>query len=77
MIVTIFSANHEWKAAKSILAPKVISHSPYREFFEFEGQVFAHGGWGKVDSAASCQYFISKWNPKVIFNFGTCGGIDG
>lgn len=39
--------------------------------------VFLHGGWGKIKAAGSTQYAISRWNPKLIINLGTCGGFAG
>lgn len=39
--------------------------------------VFFHGGWGKISAAASSQYVIDRWNPKLLINLGTCGGFEG
>ncbi|MEN6310925.1 MAG: 5'-methylthioadenosine/S-adenosylhomocysteine nucleosidase, partial [Acidobacteriota bacterium] len=39
--------------------------------------VVFHGGWGKVDAAASTQSVIDRWNPPVLVNLGTCGGFEG
>jgi adenosylhomocysteine nucleosidase len=36
-----------------------------------------HGGWGKVAAAGSAQYVISRWQPKLVINLGTCGGFKG
>ncbi len=42
-----------------------------------EKVVFLHGGWGKIKAAGSAQYAISRWNPKLMVNLGTCGGFQG
>jgi adenosylhomocysteine nucleosidase len=39
--------------------------------------VFLHGGWGKIDAAASAQYAIDRWRPSLLINLGTCGGFAG
>ena len=39
--------------------------------------IFFHGGWGKISAAASAQYVIDRWSPKVLINLGTCGGFSG
>lgn len=39
--------------------------------------LFFHGGWGKVDAAASAQWAISKWTPRLVVNLGTAGGFPG
>lgn len=33
------------------------------------------GGWGKIDAAAAAQYGISRWQPSVVINLGTCGDL--
>ncbi len=38
--------------------------------------IIAISGIGKVSSALTTQIIIDKFNPSLIFNFGTCGGID-
>ena len=35
------------------------------------------GGWGKISAAASAQYAITRWSPRLLVNLGTCGGIAG
>ncbi len=55
--------------------------SPYGEHFTHrvagEPVVFLHGGWGKIAAAASAEYAIARWQPEVLINLGTCGGIQG
>ncbi len=38
---------------------------------------FLHGGWGKVAAAGSTQYALTRWQPRVVLNLGTCGGMEG
>ncbi|TGN18374.1 5'-methylthioadenosine/S-adenosylhomocysteine nucleosidase [Leptospira idonii] len=85
-IVIIVSANAEWNSVKNIVKANsdILKQSPYGEFFfadnsdsSFkENVIFFHGGWGKIDSAASTQWAISNLNPKLIINIGTAGGFD-
>lgn len=79
--VVIVSANAEWKVVRSLFPEAVPARSPYGEFItrQLSGQtvVLMHGGWGKIDAAASAQYAIGRWDPPVLFNLGTCGGISG
>ncbi len=39
--------------------------------------LFFHSGWGKTRSAASTQYVIDRWQPDLVINLGTCGGLEG
>jgi adenosylhomocysteine nucleosidase len=39
--------------------------------------IFLHGGWGKVSAAASTQFAIYTWHPRIVINLGTCGGFEG
>ena len=58
-----------------------MEQSPYGDSFTHpiadEHVVFFHGGWGKIAAAASTDYAISRWQPEVLINLGTCGGIEG
>ena len=38
--------------------------------------ILAISGIGKVSAALTTQLLIDKYNPKFIFNFGTCGGMN-
>ncbi len=38
--------------------------------------IIAISGIGKVSAALTTQLLIDKYNPKFIFNFGTCGGMN-
>lgn len=84
--VVVISADTEWKAFKRLLPPDTEYHpSPFgqwcaRRITEDENHapvVFFHGGWGKIDAAASTQYAIVQWKPEKIINIGTAGGFPG
>lgn len=80
------SANMEWRALKKIWKnEKWQKGSPYGEYFfkkiktksgKSHKVLFFHQGWGKVDAAGGTQYVISRWQPQVLFNLGTCGGFE-
>jgi adenosylhomocysteine nucleosidase len=80
-IVVIVSADAEWTPTKDVLSPSSVERTPYGECFtqSIAGHhvVFIHGGWGKIAAAASAEYAISRWQPDVLINLGTCGGIEG
>jgi len=85
-VVVIISANAEWRVISNYFIGSKIKHSPYgawfshyyKEIYETLGPiVFIHGGWGKVAAAASTQYAIDNWQPRIVINLGTCGGFDG
>jgi adenosylhomocysteine nucleosidase len=84
-IVVIISANIEWQAVQKLMPDVEIQVSPYGNFFLFlidtedgdRSLIFFHGGWGKIAAAASAQYAIDRWQPNLLINLGTCGGIEG
>lgn len=86
--VIIVSANAEWRALLAILKPDPTSlgATPYGQYFiaptgsiagVSKPLLFFHGGWGKVDAAASAQWAISNWKPRLVVNIGTAGGFPG
>ena len=79
--VVLISANFEWQAGLEILHPSELLNSPLGEFFyhqlENHSLLFFHSGWGKTRSAAATQLVIERWNPRLIINTGTCGGLEG
>ncbi len=81
--VILISADAEWKVVVQYFQAIKSNSSPYGEWFthRFDGLdqpvVFFHGGWGKVAAAGSTQYAISSWQPRLVVNIGTCGGIEG
>ena len=36
-----------------------------------------HAGWGKVSTAGACQFAIDAFQPQLMVNLGTCGGLEG
>ncbi|MBL8021680.1 MAG: 5'-methylthioadenosine/S-adenosylhomocysteine nucleosidase [Leptospirales bacterium] len=66
--------------------PASLKATPYGQYFSAPAGsiagvskplIFFHGGWGKVDAAASAQWAISKWSPRLVVNIGTAGGFSG
>ncbi len=84
-IVVIISANVEWQAVCQRFPDASREVSPLGEWFKVElivggsaePAIFFHGGWGKIAAAASAQYVIDRWSPKLLINPGTCGGFAG
>ncbi len=81
VFVVLISANSEWQAVLDILVPVQVLSSPLGDWFITKiGQhkvVFFHSGWGKTRSAAATQYTINHWQPDLVINLGTCGGLEG
>lgn len=79
--VVIISANEEWKALTPHFEGIALHDSPFGEYWiapiQNKPLVIFHGGWGKTAAAASAQYAIQRWQPKVVVNLGTCGGFYG
>lgn len=79
--VIIISANTEWRATLPLFPGARVQSSPLGQWFETRigGRpvVFFHGGWGKIAAAASAQYVIDRWRPRLLINLGACGGIRG
>lgn len=79
--VVIVSAEGEWRAIPKIYPDAEYMEHPYGQYTELEmnGEkvILMHGGWAKVQSAASTQYAIDRWKPELIVNIGTCGGFRG
>jgi adenosylhomocysteine nucleosidase len=82
--VVIISADGEWTVLKDLIQADPLYHSPFGEYFVMELPIagrnepvlFFSGGWGKVAAAASAQYVIQRWSPKILLNMGTCGGFE-
>ena len=83
--VVLISANAEWQPVRARYTDLLALPTPYGEALRLDvtaaGQsrsvVLFHGGWGKIDAAASTQYAIDRWRPKLLLNLGTCGGFAG
>ncbi len=84
-VAVLISALTEWRYVCAWAPHPTLAPSPYGEWFvnllrvgeRCEPVLFLHGGWGKIDAAASTQYVIDRWAPKLIVNLGTCGGFQG
>lgn len=84
-IVVLISADAEWKPVREYLIRSKPGSTPFGEFISSEIQagdlrksvVYFHGGWGKINAAASTQYAIDRWHPILLINCGTCGGFEG
>lgn len=84
-VLVLISANAEWIAVKAFLKPREVFNSPYGEFFVHsytkpnnpQEVIFFQGGWGKISAAGSTQFVIDQFEPILLFNLGTCGGIAG
>ena len=84
-VVVLISADAEWKPVRERLAALKFSPTPFGEAAAGEigvggrtrSVVYVHGGWGKVSAAASAQYALDRWAPRLIVNLGTCGGFEG
>jgi len=80
-IVVLISANAEWRAVVKTLPGPTRLSSPFGEYFQTrvgaKPYLFFQGGWGKIAAAASTQYAIERWHPKLLVNLGTCGGFAG
>jgi adenosylhomocysteine nucleosidase len=86
-VVVMVSANIEWQTLDLILPDVHRQRSPFGEYFALPITVqnraeplrvlFVHGGWGKISAAASAQYALSRWQPRLLVNLGTCGGFEG
>jgi len=77
-ILVLISADIEWQVIKEIFPGEDLQESPLGEWFLFNNtMIFFHSGWGKISAAATTQYVIDRWQPDLIVNLGTCGGIAG
>jgi adenosylhomocysteine nucleosidase len=77
----LVSANSEWRAVKEYFPDAQPGRTPFGEEFEkrvgTRPAVFVQGGWGKISAAASAQYALDRWHPRLVVNLGTCGGFSG
>ena len=64
--VVLVSANSEWKPVLECLLPQDVGVTPFGQKFSANlgghPVLFAHGGWGKTASTASCQYLIDRYH---------------
>ena len=79
--VVLISADGEWQAVLHHTLPSTLHPTPYGDYFlqviaDFH-VVFMHAGWGKVSTAGACQFAIDAFQPQLMVNLGTCGGLEG
>ncbi len=75
--VVLVSCGYEWKALAPLFPGAHLENSPPGRWFTANGWVFLWGGFGKIAAAASAQYAIDRWRPRLLVNIGTCGGFEG
>ena len=80
-IVIIISANAEWDAIKRLFLNVTFEHYTYGEcfqtFIEDQPITYFHTGWGKTASAGALQHILDRYEPELVINLGTCGGLAG
>src|SRR5512133_2555837 len=81
VVAVAISAGAEWRVVRDFYPGAAYEQTPFGDSFEIAlaGQrvIFFHGGWGKIAAAASTQYALSQWRPRLLVNLGTCGGFAG
>jgi adenosylhomocysteine nucleosidase len=83
--VVLISADEEWKVVKETIPLPGVEVSPFGEWslhkLDLRGSeittIFFQTGCGKIPAAASTQFVIDKWRPRLVINLGTCGGFEG
>ena len=83
--VVLISAHAEWRPVRARYPNEQALTTPFGEAIVLtvpvadrpRSVILFHGGWGKIDAAASTQYAIGRWRPKLLINLGTCGGFAG
>jgi adenosylhomocysteine nucleosidase len=84
-VVVLISADIEWKVVRNFFPSIRVNLSPFGEYLRYPPELLTsnrqvilfNGGWGKISAAASTQYVIDRWKPKLLINLGTCGGFEG
>jgi len=87
-VVVLVSADAEWRALRELFPKADCQSSPFGEWFHppqpavpisnpMPAYIYFQGGWGKISAAASTQYVIDRWKPRLLVNLGTCGGFEG
>jgi len=79
--VVLISADGEWQAVLHHTLPSIQHPTPYGNWFSQNivhfSVIFMHAGWGKVSTAGACQFAIDVFQPQLMINLGTCGGLEG
>lgn len=79
--VVLISADGEWQAVLHHTLSSIQHPTPYGNWFSQNivhfSVIFMHAGWGKVSTAGACQFAIDAFQPQLMVNLGTCGGLEG
>ncbi len=79
--VVIISAGTEWRTVLGYYPQISVSKVGCFDFFTASLNSteigFLRGGVGKVATASATQFAIDHFNPRLLINIGTCGGIEG
>ncbi len=79
--VVLISADGEWQAVLHHTLPSIQHPTPYGNWLsqniDHFSVIFMHAGWGKVSTAGACQFAIDTFQPQLMVNLGTCGGLEG
>lgn len=76
--VVLICAEAEWALTRAHVRPRRTGRSPFGEWFYWRDDpavISAYSGCGKTLAAAATQYVIDRWNPRLLLNLGTCGGL--
>lgn len=80
-VIVILSADIEWQVWRELHSEFQSWNTPFGSAFEHSindiSALSIQGGWGKTSAAASSQWVIDQFNPKLVINLGTCGGLEG
>lgn len=80
-VVVLISANAEWLPVLAYYQNPSQAGSPYGGYFQQtildQNVIFFKSGWGKISAAASTQYAMQAFSPRLLINLGTCGGFEG
>ena len=79
--ILLVSADYEWQSWLDLHQDASVFVTPYGGAFKHSVNhhpvLSMRSGWGKVSAAASTQWAIDHYRPDLIFNLGTCGGLEG
>ena len=80
-IIVMISAIAEWNGVKPLFPEATIRHFPFGECFDASlgsrHVTFFHTGWGKIASSGAVQHIVDHYEPDLLVNLGTCGGLAG
>ena len=79
--VIIICAQAEWQAVRNLLPlpsqPDDAGMAWIASQSDGSALHWVHSGWGKTAAAAATQHAIDRWQPDLLINLGTCGGLAG